>query len=1174
MKITRIFTKAGKDPLANIKFVKRSSEIRNLDGSAVFKLDDIEVPQSWSQVATDILAQKYFRKNGIPTKSTKVPEEGIPEWLQRTAADSKALEKLSEKKRYRGETQAREVFHRLAGTWTYWGWKGKYFDSEEDAKAYYDEMIYMLATQLGAPNSPQWFNTGLNWAYGITGPAQGHFYVDLKTGEVKQSEDAYTHPQPHACFILPIEDDLVKHTGIMNLWVREARLFKYGSGAGTNFSKIRGTGEPLSGGGKSSGLMSFLRIGDRAAGAIKSGGTTRRAAKMVCLDLNHPDIEEFINWKVIEEQKVAALVAGSKLNNFHLNNIMHACAVENLSLDQRTDPKVNKVLAEAIKDAKKAQIPVNYILRVIELYKQGFNSIEFPEYDTDWQSEAYNTVSGQNSNNSVRASDAFMRAVENDAKWNLYWRTELLKSTNEKRDPEPCKTLKAKELFDEIAYASWSCADPAMQYDTTINDWHTCPVSGRIYASNPCSEYNFLDNTACNLASINITGFMQDDNKLNVKAFLHATRLWTLTLEISILMAQFPSEQIAKLSYEFRSLGLGFANLGAYLMRSGIAYASKEAYAICGAITAIMHFKALETSAEMAKEFGTFKQYDLNKNDMLRVVRNHRRAVLQDDETYENLNVRPVKIAADFCPDYLFKAANKAADDALEMGNKYGFRNAQVTCIAPTGTIGLLMDCDTTGIEPDFALVKFKKLAGGGYFKIINQSVPIALQNLGYSEQQISDIILYTNGTGSFDGCPFINFESLREKGFTDDILYKLQQSLPTAFDINFAFNIWSIGKETLQNILHIDEREFSNPKFNLLQSLGFTPEQIKAANKYICGSMTLEGAPHLEAKHLPIFDCANKCGCYGQRFITYDSHIYMMAAAQPFISGAISKTINMPHNSTLEDIKNAYTIAWKLGVKAVALYRDGSKLSQPLTAANELLSEIGLEKVDIAGFAEKAVIHTMETNRHKLPDRRGGYTQKAKIAGNTVYLRTGEYEGGKLGEIFLDMHREGAAYRSLMNCFAIAVSLGLQYGVPLEEFVEAFVFTKFEPSGVVLGSKTIKMATSVIDYVFRDLAINYLGRYDLAHIKPEILAEAEKTKQLEMEIEPEHEIIPKIVPAEVPKTNHMVSTKDNEISALVLEAKIKGYEGEPCPNCQQFTLVRNGSCLKCVTCGETTGCS
>lgn len=1171
MKIKRLFTNAGKDPLAGIKFVKRSSEIRNLDGSEVFKLDNIEVPESWSQVATDILAQKYFRKNGIPVKVKRATEDGVPEWLARTEADNRALEKLTAKKRFRGETQAREVFHRLAGTWTYWGWKHRYFASEDDAKAYYDEMLYMLAKQLGAPNSPQWFNTGLNWAYGITGPKQGHYFFDPESNKVVQSEDAYTRPQPHACFILSIEDDLVKDGGIMNLLVREARLFKYGSGAGTNFSSIRGTGEPLSGGGKSSGLMSFLRIGDRAAGAIKSGGTTRRAAKMVCLDLNHPDIEEFINWKVVEEQKVAALVAGSKLNNFHLNHIIQACAIAGLSQEQQTDPKVNKALAQAIKEAKKSQIPINYILRVIELYKQGFRKIEFPVYDTDWQSEAYNTVSGQNSNNSVRVPDAFMQEVANDGEWNLYWRTELLRANKENRDPESCKTLKARDLFDQIAFATWSCADPAMQFDTTLNDWHTCPASGRINASNPCSEYNFLDNTACNLASLNLTGFIADDGKLDVAAFSHATRLWTLTLEISILMAQFPSEEIAKLSYEFRSLGLGYANLGAYLMQSGIAYASKEAYAICGAITAIMHFTALATSAEMAKEFGTFAQYELNKEAMLAVVRNHKRAVLPDDENYENLRIKPVKINPEYCPDYLFKAAENAAVSALDVSNKYGFRNAQVTCIAPTGTIGLLMDCDTTGIEPDFALVKFKKLAGGGYFKIINQSVPIALKKLGYSEEQISEIILYTNGTGSLDGCPHINFESLRAKGFSDDILYKLQQSLPTAFDINFAFNVWSIGKETLQNILHLDDGVISDPKFNLLQKLGFTPEQVKAANKHVCGAMTLEGAPHLKEKHLPIFDCANKCGCYGERFISSEAHIYMMAAAQPFISGAISKTINMPHNSTLEDIKNAYLMAWKLGVKAVALYRDGSKLSQPLTTgANELLGEIGLDKIEVAAVASK-IVEQIISARHKLPDRRGGYTQKAKIAGNTVYLRTGEYDNGKLGEIFLDMHREGAAYRSLMNCFAIAVSLGLQYGVPLEEFVEAFVFTKFEPSGVVVGSKTIKMATSVIDYVFRDLAINYLDRYDLAHIKPEILAEAEKTKQLEMEFEPEYEISPQIVPPEPKKET---AKKTNDYASLITEARIKGYEGEPCPNCQQFTLVRNGSCLKCVTCGETTGCS
>ncbi|HBC71655.1 MAG TPA: vitamin B12-dependent ribonucleotide reductase [Coxiellaceae bacterium] len=1189
MKVKRHFTSKGKAPLAAVKFVNRSSEIRNPDGTEVYKANDLEIPETWSQVATDIVAQKYFRKWGIPVKTKKVDEVGVPEWLQRTEVDLAELEKLPQDKRHRGEKSAKEVFHRLAGTWTYWGWKHKYFDTEEDAQAYYDEIIFMLANQMAAPNSPQWFNTGLNWAYGITGPAQGHYYADpLNNGEVKKSEDAYSRPQPHACFILSIKDDLVNSGGIMDMWIREARLFKYGSGTGANFSKLRGFGEPLSGGGKSSGLMSFLKIGDRAAGSIKSGGTTRRAAKMVVLDIDHPDIEEFINWKVLEEQKVVALATGSKLNNHYLNKIMRACINTELSAEDSADPKKNSALLQAITDAKRSRVPLNYILRVIELYKQGKRSINFPEFDTDWQSDAYNTVSGQNSNNSVRVTDDFMHAVEHDSDWHLYWRTELKSAANEKRKPKPYKTMKAQDLFGQVGYAAWSCADPGMQFDTTINDWHTCPESGRINASNPCSEYNFLDDTACNLASINLIKVMDDDGKLNIPLFEQAARLWTITLEISILMAQFPSYDIARLSYEFRSLGLGYGNLGAYLMRNGIPYDSKEAFAICGAITAIMHFTSLATSAQMAKELGPFVHYNLNREAMLKVVRNHRCALYGGDEQFEKLHIKPLSVDASYCPDYLLQAARNIADQALDLGKQYGYRNAQHTALAPTGTIGLLMDCDTTGIEPDFALVKFKKLAGGGYFKIINQSVPLALNKLGYSSKQISDIITYANGTGSFKDSPHINADSLRAKGFADEMIYKIEGLLPTAFDISFVINVWTLGKETLMKVVSVDEKKLLDPKFNLLVELGFTPEQIQEANKYICGSMTIEGAPHLLDKHLPIFDCASKCGRYGNRYLSYEAHAYMMAAAQPFISGAISKTINMSHEATIEDVKNAYILSWKLGVKAIALYRDGSKLSQALSTTSELLG-LNEESIDVSHIAEK-VIYRYIAKRRRLPDRRGGYTQKAKLSGNTIYLRTGEYENGELGEIFLDMHREGAAFRSLMNCFAIAVSLGLQYGVPLEEFVDAFVFTKFEPSGVVNGNNHIKMATSVIDYVFRELAIAYLERYDLAHVSPDDLQDVSRSEQLEFDYEQEELVSTRLIPAEqaaglekkqqksIKKKKIIVpndsSTKKNDLTASISEARIKGYTGESCPNCHQFTLVRNGACLKCVTCGETTGCS
>jgi ribonucleoside-diphosphate reductase alpha chain len=1077
MQILRYFTKADQDPLSQIEFVKRTSEIKNPDGSIVFRMEEVVIPAAWSQVATDILAQKYFRKAGVPKLLKKTKEKGVPSWLQPSKADTEKLEQLPEKERTTSESDARQLFQRLAGCWTYWGWQANYFDTEDDAKAFYDEILYMLATQMAAPNSPQWFNTGLNWAYGITGPSQGHYYVDYKTNELVTSADAYTHPQPHACFIQSIKDDLVNEGGIMDLWVREARLFKYGSGTGTNFSDLRGASESLSGGGKSSGLMSFLKIGDRSAGAIKSGGTTRRAAKMVTLDLDHPDIREFVNWKVNEEQKVASLVVGSKLCNIHLNMIMKACYDEHPEND-RFNKQLNKKLKAAVVEARKANIPNNYIERVIQLAKLGFRSIEFPIYDVDWNSEAYATVSGQNSNNSVRINNDFMNAVINDGEWNLYWRTEKRKARLENRKSNPCETLKARELWNDIAFSAWSCADPGIQYHTTINEWHTCPEDGEIKASNPCSEYMFLDDTACNLASMNLIKFY--DNKshsINIESYRHMSRLLTIVLEISVLMAQFPSKEIAQLSYNFRTLGLGYANLGSLLMQQGIPYDSNEAFAICGALTAIMHMTAYATSAEMATQLGPFPNYEKNKNHMLRVIRNHRRAAYNvPAEEYEVLTILPVGINPKYCPSDLLRAAREDADKALEMSTKYGVRNAQVTVVAPTGTIGLLMDCDTTGVEPDFALVKFKKLAGGGYFKIINQSIPPALERLGYNQDQIKEIIKYAKGSGSLSGCPYINEESLKSKGFTEEIISKIEKALPSVFEIGFAFNKYTIGADFLTNKFGLGEEQINAFDFNLLSALGFSKQEIASANDYICGTMTLEGAPFIKHEHYPVFDCANKCGKKGTRFIRSSAHIKMMAAAQPFISGAISKTINLPNSASVDDVKDAYLQSWKLGTKAIALYRDGSKLSQPLNSMNDEELEAILEEKennDIVKIAER-IIHRYIAKRRRLPDRRTGYTQKAKINGQSVYIRTGEYDNGQIGEIFIDMHREGAAFRSLLNCFAISISLGLQHGVPLEEFVDAFVFTRFEPSGMVSGNEKIRMATSVIDYIFRELAVNY----------------------------------------------------------------------------------------------------
>jgi ribonucleoside-diphosphate reductase alpha chain len=1223
MRIERQFTVEGQSPYSDIEFRETVSEIRNPDGSLVFRLDDVKVPATWTQVAADVLAQKYFRKAGIPTVLKPVAEKDVPEWLWRKEADAETLDKLPKGERTTQESDSRDVFDRLAGTWTYWGWKGGYFDSEADAGAYHDEMRYMLATQKGAPNSPQWFNTGLHWAYGIDGPGQGHHYVDHETGEVTKSTSAYERPQPHACFIQSVGDDLVGEGGIMDLWVREARLFKYGSGTGSNFSRIRGSGERLSGGGKSSGLMSFLKIGDRAAGAIKSGGTTRRAAKMVTVDIDHPDIEEYINWKVTEEQKVAALVAGSKLCGEHLNKVMTACHGEDAAAmadEDRFNPRENRTLKKAVIGARKGSVPESYIQKIIEYARQGHTGIEFPTYDTDWDSEAYLTVSGQNSNNSVRVTNGFIEAVQSNGDWNLINRT----------DGSVAKTVKARDLWDDVTYAAWACADPGIQFDSTINEWHTCPASGRINASNPCSEYMFLDDTACNLASLNLMTFRREDGSFDIESFEHAVRLWTVTLEIAVLMAQFPSREIAELSYRYRTLGLGYANIGALLMARGLGYDSDEGRALCGSITALMTGVAYTTSAEMAEELGAFPGYADNADHMLRVIRNHRRAAKGETKGYDGLSVPPVPLDIKSCPQKDLAAAAAAAwDRALKMGEAHGYRNAQTTVIAPTGTIGLVMDCDTTGIEPDFALVKFKKLAGGGYFRIINRTVPLALRNLGYEESAIAEIVAYAVGHGTLRDAPGINHAVLTEKGFTAAQFSTLQDSLANAFDISFAFNKWTLGEAFCHDILGFTDEQLNDVGFNMLEALGFTKAEIDAANCYCCGAMTLESAPHLKDEHLLVFDCANPCGRTGKRSLSVESHIKIMAAAQSFISGAISKTINMPHDAAIDACKDAYMLSWSLGVKANALYRDGSKLSQPLSAS--LLSEDDLEASELAEqiaespaaavplMAERIVERIIErrTERRRLPGRRKGYTQKASVGGHKVYLRTGEYEDGTAGEIFIDMHKEGAAFRSLMNNFAIAISIGLQYGVPLDEYVEAFTFTRFEPSGMVEGNDTIKMATSVLDYIFREMAISYLGRNDLAHAEPaDMLPDALGRGANEGDF-PEAEeqtmaAIQKVASSGFMRSSRLVvfqgganetvaraagggmasvsATVSAEMSSIevatrvatatdgrvsqLIEARAKGYEGDACGECGNFTLVRNGTCMKCVTCGSTSGCS
>jgi ribonucleoside-diphosphate reductase alpha chain len=1119
LQFSRRFTNETINVFDQFEYDYRSSIIRNPSGEIVFEMNNVEVPKQWSQIATDILAQKYFRKAGVPQADGSLGRE----------------------------TSVKQVAHRLAHCWKVWGERYGYFATKKDATIFYEELVYGILNQACAPNSPQWFNTGLHECYGIKGKPQGHYFVDANDCQLKKSTSAYERPQPHACFILSVEDDLVNDGGIMDLWVREARIFKYGSGVGTNFSSIRGEGERLSGGGTSSGLMSFLKIGDRAAGAIKSGGTTRRAAKMVCLDLDHPEIMDFINWKMEEEKKVGALIAAG--------------------------------------------------------------------YPSDYEGEAYKTVSGQNSNNSIRIPNDFFEKLEKNEDWELKART----------DGRVMKKIPAKEVWNQISYAAWRCADPGTQYDTTINEWHTCPNGGRIRASNPCSEYMFLDNTACNLASVNLRRFYDEaTNTFDVEGFEYTCRLWTTVLEVSVLMAQFPSKEVAQLSYDYRTLGLGYANLGSMLMVMGIAYDSEEARGIAGAITAIMTGVSYKTSAEMAGVLGAFPRYEDNKEHMLRVMRNHRLAAYDADE-YENIRIKPQGIKAQYCPDYLLTAATKAWDEAVQLGEKHGYRNAQTTVIAPTGTIGLVMDCDTTGVEPDFALVKFKKLSGGGYFKIINQSVPAALRNLKYSEKEIDTIIKYAVGSGTFAGAPFINHQSLSEKGFIAEEIKKLDAAVGSAFEIGFVFNVYNLGEECLQRLGFKPEQYF-NFEWSLLEALGFTDEQIEAANDYVCGTMTVEGAPNLKEEHLSVFDCANKCGKKGERFIHAHGHIRMMGAAQPFISGAISKTINLPNEAAVEEIADSYLLSWQLGLKACALYRDGSKLSQPLsnksdkkkkteesgTAAQniDLATEtaesniVDLGKLTVQELLEevqKRVQSSPDTKlkrqlativeRRTLPAKRRGFTQKAKINGQALFLRTGEYADGTVGEIFIDMAKEGATMRSMLNCFAISISIGLQYGVPLEEFVEKFVFTRFEPAGMV-EHPNIKSTTSIVDFIFRAMAYEYLGRTDLVHVldKPEVLntgrddwdeiptsLEYEKKNPELSDVRIVAGITPKASEGQTGKTQRSAATgaraDGNSLDQVNAAAKSMQSDAPACNVCGHIT-IRSGTCYKCLNCGNSLGCS
>ncbi|MEO1009438.1 MAG: adenosylcobalamin-dependent ribonucleoside-diphosphate reductase [Planctomycetota bacterium] len=1243
MKITRKFTQAGQDPFTTVKWTTRSSRITNPDGSLVFEMTDAEVPASWSQLATDIAVSKYFRKAGVPEMIE--PGAIIAEGWEIASARTKDGVPAGVKKDAEGsvltgpERSVRQLVHRLAGCWRHWGERHGYFDEIEDGQAFYDELVYMLLHQMAAPNSPQWFNTGLNWAYGIAGPAQGHWVPDAKTGEVALAGDAYTHPQPHACFIQSVDDDLVNEGGIMDLWVREARLFKYGSGTGTNFSRLRGEGERLSGGGKSSGLMSWLKIGDRAASAIKSGGTTRRAAKMVCLDMDHPDIERFVNWKVREEIKVAAMVEG-----------MRAIAGERASIhDPETVGETASRLGLAL--------------------------------DYDFNGEAYASVSGQNSNNSVRIPDAFFEAVDARGPWFTRWRT----------NGEVAGTLDARTLWDDIAYAAWRCADPGVQYDGTINAWHTCPGAGRINASNPCSEYMFLDNTACNLASLNLMTFYDAPSRhFDVRAYEHATDLWTMVLEISVLMAAYPSREVAELSWTYRTLGLGYANLGAMLMQAGIPYDSEEARAICGCLTAILTGGSYRMSARMAGEHGPFPGYASEEEHVLRVIRNHRRAAHGVDREaleWEGLNpqTRPVPIDQALCrsggvpvantPELLDRA-RMAWDQAIQLGEQHGFRNAQTTVIAPTGTIGLLMDCDTTGVEPDFALVKFKKLAGGGYFKIANASVKPALESMGYAEDERQAMLRYLLGAlhlevplpegvpGAQEGQTLAQW--LRGRGLEEGDLKAIADALPGVFELGFAFTAWSLGDDVLERAGIDAEAAKQDPGFNLLTDLGMTPAHVEELNRVICGTQTLEGAPHLKPEHLPVFDCANKCGPLGRRYIEAQGHIRMMAAAQPFISGAISKTINLPNEASVDDIKDCYRLSWELGLKANALYRDGCKLSQPLSSTSgssaesaadaaaevdledateidelgeaEALEEVAELTVNVAQLAsdedEDAAERTTERivhrpMRRRLPDTRGSITHKFNVAGHEGYLTIGLYEDGMPGEVFITMAKEGSTIGGLMDSLGTAVSVSLQYGVPLESLVRKFTHQRFEPAGMTTN-RDIPIAKSLVDYIFRWMGIQFIPGYREANA-PRRLGEGESDSSGQPGSQPggrpaslppaqtrdaEATRSPRLSPmsaadlaadgeasrvaraALLTQTARDRSAGDLGGSAIapvvevsqkpaqasgssaggtqssVLSQMLETMADAPaCDVCGTIT-VRNGTCYKCLNCGNSMGCS
>lgn len=1103
MKFNKHFTKGVKDPFSMFEYKKYHYQLyHQTTFQLISELKDAEVVANWTPIANDTIIGKYFRKKGVP--------QFVNEHGDRVTEldDNKQSVMLENVQKLGGEHSVKQPIHRLAETWRYWGEKLGYFTKAE-SKNFYDEVVYALLDQRFSPNSPQWFNTGLNKVYGITGKSQGHYYYDEVEKRIQESDDAYTRPQVHACFIQSIKDDLVNEGGIMDLWVREARLFKYGSGTGTNFSNLRGEGEPLSGGGTSSGVLSFLTIGDASAGSIKSGGTTRRAAKMVILDMDHVDIEKFITWKSDEERKAKALIAMG--------------------------------------------------------------------YDSSFDGEAYKTVSGQNSNNSVRVNDDYMRALEKDEDWDLLRRI----------DKKVHKSVKARHLWNLMGKAAWECADPGIQFDTTINEWHTCPagedgvynaVYNRINGSNPCSEYMFLDETACNLASINLLKFYNPvTRKFDVDGYIHLCRIVQIILEISVAMAGYPSKEIAERSYLFRTTGIGYANIGTLLMTMGIPYDSEEGRNIAGAITAIMTGVAYATSAEMAKELGPFEAYKHNREYMLRVIRNHRRAAYDSPyEEFEGLSKKPMTLSKKHCPEYLLVAAKKSWDDAYHLGEEYGYRNAQVSVIAPTGTIGMQMGCDTTGPEPMFSLVAFKTLVGGGLIKIVNQAVEVALETLGYTNDQIKDIKSYFLGKQDLDKSPYINTKTLKDKGFTDKEIGVIKSSLSSSMNIVSVFKNPTVLTQAICDKYKITDKIKESKTFNPLLLLGFTQEQIKQADIYLTGTLTIEGSPHLKPEHYAVFDSANKSGKYGigKRFIHYNGHIKMMAYMQPFLSGAISKTINFPEDTTMEEIQQSYYDSWRLSLKAVAIYRDNCKASQPLNT--------GSEKEEIEDKKEK-----IETDKYgrpipkrlRLTHYNEGLNEPVVIGGRQVHIRTGEYEDGSLAELWVTIDND-ETLNTHVSRFTKQFSSSLQYGVPLEALASSHMNSKAEPSGYT-NHKYIKYCTSIYDFIMKLLLMHYKG--DLSSV-PEDLKSQIKPLQLRYIRNKLFKITEQQFfgltfddlnnSVNLENISTTLSLQLDNSDSLLEEYEIENIlSGPPCGNCGGET-ERNGTCYKCKVCGSTTGCS